>query len=340
MVSTEVDPAEWDAYVEGHPESTGYHLWAWRALFQDVFGHQSAYIVARRHGRITGVLPLVCLRTWLFGRFAVSLPFVNYGGSLCDDAESGDELLAGAARIGNAWDISHLELRHRRRQHPDLPAKHHKVTMLLPLAPSVGAMWDALDRKVRNQIRKAEKAQLQTVVGGAELVESFYGVFAHNMRDLGIPVHSKRFFSNVLERFPDRARVVLVRQEQQPIAGAITYAYRDSVEVPWASSRKEYLPLCPNNLLYWRIIQEAIAAGAGTLDFGRSTPNEGTFHFKRQWGASPAPLHWEYQLLRANGVPDLTPKNPRFKIAIDTWKHLPLRMTELLGPQIVRGMPY
>ncbi len=340
MVSTDVDQVEWDAYVDRHAEATGYHLWRWRQLFHEVFGHDCQYLVSRRDGRITGVLPLVCLRSWLFGRFAISLPFVNYGGTLADDPESAAELLAGAARIGKAWGIAHLELRHRRRQYAELPVKHHKVTMLLPLARSSDAMWESLDRKVRNQIRKAEKAGLQTVVGGGELVEDFYGVFARNMRDLGIPVHSRTFFNAVLRHFGDRTRVVLVRQGVRPIAGAITFAYRDSVEVPWASSRKEYLALCPNNLLYWRIIQEAIAGSAATLDFGRSTPNEGTFHFKRQWGAVPHPLHWEYQLLSASGVPDLTPKNPRFKIAIDAWKHLPVRMTSLLGPPIVRGMPY
>jgi serine/alanine adding enzyme len=160
------------------------------------------------------------------------------------------------------------------------------------------------------------------------------------MRDLGIPVHSRAFFDMVLRCFPQQTRICLVRRGAQPIAGALTYRYRNSVEVPWASSLKEFLPMCPNNLLYWTVIQHAITEGAGTLDFGRSTPNEGTFHFKRQWGAVPHQLYWEYQLLKAGKMPEINPKNPKFKVAIDAWKHLPVRMASLLGPQLVRVMPY
>ena len=52
-------------------------------------------------------------------------------------------------------------------------------------------MWEVIDRKVRNQIRKAEKSALTVERGGAELVGEFYTVFTRNMRDLGTPVYSR-----------------------------------------------------------------------------------------------------------------------------------------------------
>ena len=111
------------------------------------------------------------------------------------------------------------------------------------------------------------------------------------------------------------------------------------IEVPWASSLQAYLALCPNNLLYWTILQDAIERGLRYLDFGRSTPNEGTYRFKQQWGAKPHPMHWEYCLLNGSTMPDQSPKNAKFRYAIAAWQRLPVGVTRLLGPRIVRSIP-
>ena len=85
------------------------------------------------------------------------------------------------------------------------------------------------------------------------------------------------------------------------------------IEIPWASSIRDFNPLCPNHLLYWHAMETAVAEGVDVFDFGRSTPGEGTFKFKEQWGAEPVPLHWEYRLPKGGDVPDQSPKNPKFQ---------------------------
>jgi FemAB-related protein (PEP-CTERM system-associated) len=228
-----------------------------------------------------------------------------------------------------------VELRHVSRQFPQLPARQHKVTMLLRLAEG---MWERLDRKVRNQIRKAQKSGLTVVSGGGELLDEFYQVFARNMRDLGTPVYPRRLFAEVLHAFPGRAALHVVRLEGRPVAGGLTYRTRGTVEVPWASSVRDYNTLCPNHLLYWHICESAAGAGCEVLDFGRSTPGEGTFKFKEQWGASPVPLHWEYRMLRDGSLPNLSPTNPNYRLMIEPRKRLPLPVATAIGPHIVRNI--
>lgn len=332
------DRTDWDEFVESHPDATGYHAWAWREVFERSFGHRSEYLVARRDGdrRIQGVLPLTEIRSRVFGRSLTSLPFVNYGGVLACSELAAQTLVTAATEIARAHGCGYVELRHLRRQFPELPHRQHKVSMHLPLN---AGMWERLDRKVRNQIRKAEKSGLTVDRGGAELVPEFYRVFARNMRDLGTPVYAQRFFDEVVAAFPDRTRVVVVRLQGAAVAGAVTYQTGTRVEVPWASSIRDYNPLCPNHLLYWHAIETAIADGCAVLDFGRSTPNEGTYHFKAQWGATPVPLYWEYVLLTDGELPDHSPKNPKFQIAIEAWKRCPLWLTNAVGPRIVRYIP-
>ena len=136
-----------------------------------------------------------------------------------------------------------------------------------------------------------------------------------------------------------RTELVVVRLGEQPVAGALTYRTAAMTEVPWASSIRDYNSLCPNHLLYWTILEAAVAEGCVELDFGRSTPGEGTYKFKEQWGATPVPLHWEYALMRGASMPDTSPKNPKYRLAIAAWQRCPLWLANLLGPRIVRSIP-
>lgn len=341
-VASESDRASWEAYVAARPEAAGYHEWAWRSVFERAFGHECLYLIARRAPAepvgpgILGVLPLVEIRSFLFGRTLTSLPFVNFGGVLAESDEVARALVDEAARLAKSRGCRHVELRHIARRFDDLPCKQHKVTMRLPL--QVG-MWERIDRKARNQVRKAEKSGLTVLRGGADLLPEFYRVFARNMRDLGTPVYARTFFEEVQAAFPDRTRVIVVRLGDTPVAGGFTYRTGGMVEIPWASSIRDFNHLCPNHLLYWHAIETAVAEGVAVFDFGRSTPDEGTFKFKEQWGAKPVALHWEYWLASGDALPDQSPKNPKFRLAIEGWKRLPQWLANAVGPRVVRGIP-
>jgi serine/alanine adding enzyme len=338
-VHAEPSLAAWDRYVSAHPEASGYHRAAWTAVIASAFGHRVRRIVAESTRGIEGVLPLVLFRSRLFGRFGVSLPFLNYGGIVADSPEAERLLLDEAIHECQQAGARYLELRHTKQRFSDLPSKRHKVAMTLKLEADAERQWLALDRKVRNLVRKAEKSGMRLSIGGAELVPAFYEVFARNMRDLGTPVYAARFFHHVMEALPDHSRAFCIFADQQPVASSIVCWHRDTVEVPWASSLRQFNQYSPNMLLYWSMLRFAIERGLRTFDFGRSTREEGTYHFKRQWGAEPRDLVWEYWTAPGTRVPDLSPKNPKFGRAIRVWQHLPVRITTLIGPSIVRNIP-
>lgn len=334
------DGRDWDAYVNAHPAATNYHLFGWRTVIEKSFQHSTHYLIARDDtAAIVGILPLVHMRSALFGNFLISVPFVNYGGLLVSTPAAIPALLAEAEKILGETGASHLELRHLNWQHPGLATKSHKVTMLLTLSASVDSQWQSFNPKLRNQIRKAEKSGLGVVDGGIELLDDFYKVFCRNMRDLGTPVYGKNFFAAILTEFPTTTRIFTVKLDQQVIAAGLASWSKGVYEIPWASSIRDYKSLCPNNMLYWQAISAAITKGFSTFDFGRSTPNEGTYNFKKQWGAQPVQLSWQYLLPAGQKLPELNPKNPKFALFIKIWQRLPLWLTTRLGPSIVRSIP-
>jgi hypothetical protein len=44
-------------------------------------------------------------------------------------------------------------------------------------------------------------------------------------------------------------------------------------------------------------------------------------------------------LVKRKQLPDFTPKNPRFQMVIQAWQRMPLPVTRLLGPALIRLVP-
>lgn len=338
--ATEGDEAGWDDYVESKTEAEGYHVYAWRRIFDSVLRAPSIYLKALGDdGRIRGILPLVQLKSVLFGNFFVSVPWFNYCGTLADNAETRQELAEAAWQIARDNGASHVELRHRASTAIELPYRDDKLAMQLRLPESSDDLWKQFKPKLRAQIRRPGKEGAVAEDGGTELLDEFYAVFSRNMRDLGTPVFPKSLFHAMCTTFPDSTRIFIVRLNGEPCAAGITYGFRDKLEIPSASTLREYNRFSVNMLLYWTVLQYAIENGYKVFDFGRSSRDSGTFRFKKQWGAEPDQLHWHYCLPAGAQLPALNPDNPKFRLATRIWQKLPLPLANAVGPRIVRNLP-
>ncbi len=329
----------WEDYIFAHPDGTNYHQLGWRRVIEKSFGHKTRYLLALEEDQVIGVLPLALMRSRLFGTSVISLPFLNYGGLLSSSLEAKRALIDVACQFAKEEGAAYLELRHGNAHGLGLRPKQHKVAMLLPLASDTETAWKQFDAKVRNQVRKAQKVGLTIHIGGMEFLSAFYDIFSRNMRDLGTPVYGQIFFESILRVFPLHTRIFVVKSEGKPVAAGLSTIFKDTIEVPWAGSLVESRPLCPNMLLYWEAIQYGIQQGMKVFDFGRSTPGEGTYRFKVQWGAQAYPLYWEYWTRGGGDLPNISPTNTKFSLAIKIWKKLPLTVANLIGPPIVRCIP-
>jgi FemAB-related protein (PEP-CTERM system-associated) len=334
------DAQRWDEYVNRASNAALYHLYDWRRVIEETFGHQTVYLAAERGSRIAGVLPLVQLKSWAFGNMLVSMPFFNYGGISADHPEVQDDLMDAAIEVARERGSDFVEIRHDDDVwERDLPRKTNKVSMRLQLPQSADALWKSFPAKLRNQVQRPRKEGMTVAVGREEELAGFYDVFSANMRDLGTPVYPRAFFSNILRTFPDRTWIVTVRSGETTVAAGFLAGFKDRLEIPWASSARAFNRFSPNMLLYWKALEFACERGYGVFDFGRSTPGEGTHRFKAQWGATSHPLYWYYWLRNGGDLPQVNPTNPKYKMAIALWQRLPLGLTRQLGPSIVKYIP-
>lgn len=316
----------------------------WLEVLQRGLGHRPMPVtVMDGTGQVAAYLPLSLVKSKLFGRFLVSLPYVNTAGVVASSAQAAGKAVEQAAALADQHRVHYVELRHGEKiiEHEQLgQQRNDKVRMVLELPQDQEALFAAVGSKVRNQIRKGQKHGLRVRFGGQELLPAFYRIFAVNMRDLGTPVYPRRLFELILDRFADEAELAVVWHERTAVAGALLM--HDEVarqtQVPSASCLRQFNFTNANMWMYHQLLCRAMERGSRTFDFGRSSRDSGTYRFKKQWGAKPVGTVWQYHLRRGQ-IGAMRPDNPKYQRRIAAWQKLPVWVTRLAGPAIVRGIP-
>lgn len=330
------DRRAWDGFVTRADGSSFCHLAGWREILTDVLGAECLYWAAVDKDGLRGVLPLVRVRSRIFGHFLVSLPFLNDGGPLGTPAAR--ERLAGeAVAEARRSRADLLELRTRDATGLELAVSSRKITVVLPLPADPQALFQQFPAKLRSQIRRPIKEGL-TVRFGAGECEPFYEVFARTMHDLGTPVLPRAFFERIAATFPELALFGVVYRGDQPLAAGCGFVWREEFELMWAGALRESRNIAANMLLYWSFMEHVIGRGVRAFNFGRCTPDGGTHRFKRQWGGVDVPLPWgQWSPREVSATP--SPERPLYRAAAAVWRRLPLTMVNRLGPRLARRLP-
>ena len=326
----------WDAYVNARPQATFFHRAGWLRAIETSTGHRSYSLYASDNGTLVGILPLVRTRSLLFGHALVSTPFCVYGGVVADNDAARQALLEAAQQLAEQLQVDYLELRHRQPQTDGWPSKVRHATFRRQLDASDDANLQAMKRKQRAVIRQAIKTGHDTHFDPD--LNDFYRVYSTSVRNLGTPVFSKAFFAALQREFADCTEVVSVRHQGVTTAALMSFYFRDEVLPYYGGGLPQARHLKSMDYMYWDQMCRSVKQGISTYDFGRSKLDSGPYHYKRHWGFEPEPLCYEYHLVKARALPDLSPNNPRYRYFIEGWKRLPLFVSQQLGPMLSKHL--
>lgn len=330
--------ARWDAFVATRPEATFFHHAAWRRVLEESFRHPAHFLYAEQAGEIVGVLPLVHIKSRLFKHGLISLPFCVAGGPIAVSDAAYAALDERAAALMAELGADFLEYRNPARPHPDWTRQTDLYANFeRALEPEEDANLKAIPRKQRAVVRKALKAaELDWTIDDG--VDRFYRLYALSQRNLGTPVTPKRYFERLQAAFGADCEILTVTERGRPVASVMSFYFRDKVMPYYTGSVPEARRLGANDLMYWRLMRQAVGRGAGRFDFGRSKAGTGPYAFKKNWGFEPAPLVYEFKLRAGMAVPEVNPLNPKYRLFIALWQRLPLPLANLIGPHVVRNL--
>jgi FemAB-related protein (PEP-CTERM system-associated) len=339
LVIKELDDSaipDWDRFVAEHAGATFFHRAGWKRVIERSFGHRAYYFYAERSGAMEGILPLVHVKSAIFGNALISLPFCVYAGPVAENDQALRALDNAARDLANLLDVAHLEYRHiEPREYPGAVTKADLyVTFRKPIDADLNKNLLAIPRKQRAMIRKAEKLGLRSEIDTDS--RRLHRVYSESVRNLGTPVFSRRYFDELKAEFGDACELLVVTHDERAVSAVMSFYFRDEVLPYYGGGISQARVLAANDFMYWEVMRRACERGSQIFDFGRSKRGTGAFDFKKNWGFSPQPLSYHFVMRRGDRPPEINPLNPKFRLFVEAWKRLPLPVANRIGPHIVR----
>lgn len=333
------DCSAWDQFVEAHEHSNVFQLSAWGRAVHKSMGHSLYYLYVEDEGDIEAVLPLIHVKSILFGNSLISTGFSIGGGPLFDNADALELLEQEAIKITTDLGADNIEYRQMKRCHEDWPVKLGTYsTFRKKLNADNEENMLSIPRKQRAMVRKGIKLGLTYEID--QTVERLYHLYALSVRNLGTPVFPKSLFIELKKEYGDDCEILtVISPEGEAISSVMSFYFKGEV-VPYfgggGTSARKY---AANDFMYWSLMEHSVDKHQSTLfDFGRSKNGTGAFNFKKNWGFEPTPLEYEYYLKDGGEIPEINPLNPKYQLMIKTWQKLPLPIAKIIGPLVSKSL--
>lgn len=330
------DGPRWDDFVRASTAGSFYHLSGWRSLIENRLNHPTYYLYYENHGEIEAVLPLVHVKSMLFGNALISVPFLVYGGPIASNTESLESVLDAARDLACNLGVDYLELRNRIALSGKWYSKDTHATFRKKLDPDPEVNLMAIPRKQRAMIRKGIRAGLKAEAD--ESTARLYSAMLACKRNLGTPFFGASWLQAIKEEFEEQVEIMTVTDKSRTVCSVMSFRYGDEILPYYGGGGDLARVLKGNDFMYWAVMEKACREGVQVFDYGRSTVGSGAYHFKKHWGFEPEPLHYQYLLANEESLPNLNPSNPRYRFLINAWKRLPLPVAGLIGPPVARRL--
>jgi len=329
--------AAWDAFVDNCDEATFFHRAGWKRVVERAFGHRTHYLLVQRGNTIVGVLPLVEVKSALFGHALISNGFSVCGGPAVSEEPARALLNARAAELLKSTGASYIEYRCPPKLNEGWQSRDNLyANFAAPLPANEEENLKQIPRKQRAVVRKAIGSHLTYEIDAT--TDRLYDLYAVSVRNLGTPVFSRAYFAALLDVFAPDCDVLTVCDHGKAVASVMNFYFKGQVMPFYTGSIPEARRLGANDLMYWRLMRHASAKGCTVFNFGRSKIGTGPYDFKKNWGFTPEPITHQFLLKPGMEMPNINPTNAKYKLMITMWKKLPVPVANILGPPIVRNI--
>lgn len=334
--------AQWDNYVNSHPEGTPCHLSCWLRTIGETYPYEShLYVLEDETDGISGVMPAFLIKGLFKGRQLVTLPFSDYGYPLTQ-TEDGQRQILSPVLEEMKDKIRNMEIRGPLGIHPDFSSQTYYKRHAIKLSPDVAEVKKNIDKRtIQYCIRKAQREGVEIREDNSpDGLEAFYRLNQLTRKKHGVPVQPRRFFCNLHKNILERGNgsICLACLKSRAIAAGLFIRHRSTVYYKYNASDPAFMKkYAPNHLLTWTAIEDACRKGFSFFDFGRSALNNpGLIRYKEMWGAASSDLPYNYYPAHYRGAGAKTHTGFLYQMITLFWRLIPDSIASRMGPLIYR----
>ena len=305
QINEDIDENVWNKLVENKI----FFRYEWLHVINNIYKLEPYFILLSEDDKFALIASFKTTKGY------ISLPFVSYSGFYTNDAK----LLA---KLKEYLQQHNIEIDAR-----DLLQEERTEGYVNPIVQmnSFEAFWKNISSNTRNQFKKSEKAKLSFKI--EYTLDNFYTLYSTGMRNLGTPTHGKSYFNELRTYFS--CHIFTISKDDKAIGAMFCINDNDTLSVLYAYVLPEYSKEYANYFLYLNAIKWMTSHKLTYLDMGRSTYNEGTFHFKKKF--RPKFYGINSKILYSS--------NSNLQLVSQIWSQLPLPVANFVGPRIRKFLP-
>jgi CelD/BcsL family acetyltransferase involved in cellulose biosynthesis len=338
------DDAVYRDFLIRTPQASVYHTPEWRDALVSTYGYEPVYLGCLDGDRLTAVLPMMKVSSWLTGTRLVSLPFSNICGPIgAKEASSG--LVESAIDLYKARGAGALEIRTQADINPvednRLSTVSYFITSIVDLNPDPDVVWKAFkDRNVRTEVRQAGKKGIEVRAGETEKdLRDFYNLYAPSRQSHGVPPQPYAFFRNLWHHLrPDYLDLFVASHRGRPVGALITLAFGSTLCAAYIGSDPAYRSYRTHQILFWKAMEMGCARGFTRFDFLRTPRKSKSLrYFKERWNAYEVDLNYLYHP-EVRGTASTIEETAKYRLLTAVLKRSPAFVGKGLGRILYRHL--
>lgn len=312
----EINPLQdprWQRFLDGSPASSVFHAPPWIRALQRTYGYEPVvFTTSPANAELSNGVLACRVKSWITGVRLVSVPFSDHCQPLVEDSAQFCAIAKYLQDRARAECWKYIEFR---PLNADL-CEGSEVTRYntyrfhaIDLRPELDRIYKRFHEScVRRKVRKAEREQLQYEAGRSDaLLQKFWVLLLLTRRRHQVPPQPLVWFRNLIECLGTQLTIHMVSKGSDPIASIVTVAYKKSLVYKYGVSDVRFNNLGGTPLLFWKAIMLGKAAGAETLDLGRSgLEDPGLSTFKEHLGGIASELTY-YRCSRSQSRNQIAP---------------------------------
>ncbi len=322
----------WNELLHCHPENSFFHTSNWAKVLMETYNYSPQYLtVYNSENKISSLVPLMEIASFLTGRRGVSLPFSDYCEPICEDDFR--ELFERAKELGRMRKWKSIEFRGGNKYFNDIEPSSFYYHHTLDLTPGEKDIFSGFSSNNKRNIKKAQRENVKVeLLNSLEAADEFYLLNCLTRKKHGLPPQPYSFFRNIHKYIlsQDLGFIVLASHENRVIAGAVYLHFGKKALYKFGASDMRNQQVRPNNLIMWEAIKHFIKEGYSEFSFGKTEPeNAGLRQFKLGWGTKEEKIFtYKYKLAENKFIP-----NPDQTSGFHTriFRKLPIPLLKLVG---------
>lgn len=329
-----INPIEypnWDKLLLTHKDYSFFHTSSWARVLFDSYGYKPINFTLIDGGKLTALIPVMEIKSWLTGKRGVSLPFTDFCSPIVSEKSQFKEIIKSLIEYGKKGGWKYIEVRGGKDNFHDITTSSSYYAHSLDLAQNEHEIFSSFRDSTKRNIKKAIKEGVSVILSNSlESVKEFCRLYRMTRKHHGLPPQPYYFFKKVYDHIISNKKgiVVLASYQKRNIAGAICFQLGNKAIYKFGAFDRRYQHLRPNNLLMWEIIKWYDQNGFKNFSFGRTEPeNAGLLQYKQGWGTKQEIINY----YKYDPAKDAFVKEPNAKISYYIFKSLPSPLLNLTG---------